>query len=68
MRATHRLARNKLFQPEPFIERMVVTRLRSTQMPAAEAKITMMPDGFLPESALMDPDTVNKYISDFGGE
>lgn len=39
-----------------------------SNMPGAEAQVTLMPEGFLPESALMDPDTVNKYISDFGDQ
>ena len=38
-----------------------------SNMPGAEPQVTLMP-GFLPESALMDPDTVNKYISDFGDQ
>ena len=39
-----------------------------SNMPGAEPQVSMMPEGFLPESALMDPDTVNKYITDFGDQ
>ena len=39
-----------------------------SNMPGAEPQVRLMEEGFLPESALMDPDTVNKYISDFGDQ
>ena len=39
-----------------------------SNMPGAEPQVSLMPEGFLPESALMDPDTVNKYITDFGDQ
>lgn len=67
--ARNKSSREVLFQPK--YRQREDGRYEAVQysnMPGAAPQVTLMPEGFLPESALMDPDTVNQYISDYGDQ